>query len=149
MPNDAQEEITILIVDDNPRERKVLQTLLQVLGYNLVFANNGPEALAKAAELRPDMILLDVMMPEMDGFEVCRRLRDDPLLAEVPILMVTALDDPASRSRGLKVGANDFISKPFDWTKLRIRIQVITRINRYVVFRHRLGKKGIEEYSGR
>ena len=122
---------TVLIVDDQPLERKKLKSLLTGQGYNLAFASNGVEALAKATELVPDLILLDVMMPGMDGFEVCQRLRVDPLLAEVPIIVVTALDDRDSRLRGIEAGADDFISKPFDGIELRGRVRSITRLNRY------------------
>jgi len=81
---------TILIVDDEAIGRETLEALLFAQGYNLAFAEDGPEALAKASELLPDVILLDVMMPGMDGFEVCRQLRANPVLAEVPVIMVTA-----------------------------------------------------------
>src|SRR5262245_44921352 len=107
---------TILIVDDHLAGRNTLEALLLSPDYQLIFASNGPEALAQAAEFRPDLVLLDVMMPGMDGFEVCRRLRADARLAEVPVVMVTALDDRDSRLQGLEVGADDFISKPFDAT---------------------------------
>lgn len=122
---------TILIVDDEPAGQYTLETLLVNQGYQLAFARDGSEALTKAVELTPDVILLDVMMPDMDGFEVCRRLRADPLLAEVPVLMVTALDDHDSRLAGIEAGADDFISKPFNRLELRARIQTITRLNRY------------------
>jgi PAS domain S-box-containing protein len=122
---------TILIVDDEPAGRDALQALLTAEGYNLAFAGNGAEALAKAAELTPDLILLDVMMPGMDGFEVCRRLRADPLLAEVPVIMVTALDDSDSRLQGIEAGADDFVSKPFNRVELRARVRTITRLNRH------------------
>jgi DNA-binding response OmpR family regulator len=122
---------TILIVDDQLSAREVLEALLIGQDYHLIFASNGIEALAKAAELSPDLILLDVMMPDMDGFEVCRRLRADPYLAEVPIIMLTALDDRESRLQGIEAGADDFISKPFDRAELRARIRTITRLNRY------------------
>src|SRR3954468_23760671 len=82
---------TILIIDDSLDGRLALQTLLSNQGYNLAFAGDGVEGLQKAAELIPDLILLDVMMPGMDGLEVCRRLRATPLLADVPIIMITAL----------------------------------------------------------
>lgn len=124
-------ESTVLIVDDNPRGRKTLQALLLDQGYNLAFADDGPEALVKAAELRPDVILLDVMMPNMDGFEVCQRLRANSSLAEIPVIMVTALDDRDSRLQGLEAGADDFVSKPFDRAELRTRVQTVTRLNRY------------------
>lgn len=122
---------TVLIVDDEPVIRETLEGLLQPQGHNLAFASNGVEALAKAAHLIPDLILLDVMMPDMDGFETCEHLRSDKLLAEVPIIMITALDDRESRLLGIKVGADDFITKPFDFVELQIRVQTITRLNRY------------------
>lgn len=122
---------TVLIVDDLDSVREVLKGLLTGQGYNLVFASNGREALTKAAQFTPDLILLDVMMPDMDGFEVCQRLRDDPLLAEVPVIMLTALDDTDSRVRGIEVGADDFISKPFSSTELQARVRTTTRLNRY------------------
>jgi DNA-binding response OmpR family regulator len=122
---------TILIVDDSPTARETLKTLLSHEPYQVVEAAGGDEALQKAREHQPDLILLDVMMPEMDGYEVCRRIRADPLLAEVPVIMVTALDDRASRLQGLGAGADDFISKPYDTTELRLRVRTITRLNRY------------------
>ncbi|NJN65962.1 MAG: response regulator [Chloroflexaceae bacterium] len=122
---------TVLIVDDEPTGRETMEALLIGHGYHLVFASNGPEALAQAVQLTPDLILLDVMMPVMDGFEVCRRLRADPVLAEVPVVMVTALDDQESRLRGIEAGADDFISKPFHRAELRARVRTITRLNRY------------------
>lgn len=122
---------TILIVDDEPTGQATLEALLIAHGYRLEFANNGTSALAQAARLAPDLILLDVMMPGMDGFEVCRRLRADPMLSEVPVIMVTALDDRESRLEGIAAGADDFISKPFDRGELRARVHTITRLNRY------------------
>lgn len=124
-------ESIILIVDDESFGREVLNGLLFNQGYTLAFAAGGAEALAQAARLIPDLILLDVMMPDMDGFETCRRLRADPVLAEVPIIMVTALDDRESRLAGIEAGADDFVSKPFDRTELRTRVQTITRLNRF------------------
>jgi len=122
---------TILIVDDQLSVRNILRALLAKQGYNLAFANNGQEALSQAAELTPDLILLDVMMPDMNGFEVCERLRADPHLAEVPIMMITALDDPKSRLRGLQMGADDFVTKPFNGIELLARVRTTTRLNRY------------------
>jgi putative two-component system response regulator len=122
---------TILIVDDESAGRETLEALLVAHGYTLLFASNGTEALEQATSATPDLILLDVMMPGMDGFEVCRRMRQNPLLAEVPIIMLTALDDQDSRIEGIEAGADDFISKPFNRTELRARIRTITRLNRY------------------
>ncbi|HEX9924349.1 MAG TPA: response regulator [Anaerolineae bacterium] len=125
------QERTILIVDDHPIGRETLEGLLYNEGYELSFASNGAEALEKATTLTPDLILLDVMMPDMNGFEVCRRIRTDPLLFEIPIIMVTALDDYDSLIEGIKAGADDFVSKPFDSVELRARVRTITRLNRY------------------
>ncbi len=122
---------TILIVDDQLRTRELLRELLTGQGYTLALASNGEEALAQALELTPDVILLDVMMPGMDGFEVCQRLRSEPLLAEVPVIMVTALDDRDSRIRGIQAGADDFVSKPFDQLELLARVRTVTQLNRY------------------
>ncbi len=122
---------TILIVDDELFMSKTLEGLLTSPDHILAFATNGEEALAKATELTPDLILLDVMMPVMDGFEVCRRIRADSVLAEVPVIMVTALDDRESRLRGIEVGADDFISKPIDPVELQARVRTITKLNRY------------------
>lgn len=122
---------TILIVDDQLHSRETLRKLLNHEGYNLGMASNGIEALQKAAELMPDVILLDVMMQGMNGFEVCQRLRNNPRLAEVPVVMVTALDDYKSHLRAIEAGADDFISKPFDVIQLLARVRTITQLNRY------------------
>jgi len=124
-------EYTVLIVDDRAPERETLDVLLAPEGYRLAFAADGQEALDKAAQLTPDLILLDVMMPGMDGFEVCRRLRADPVHGEVPVVLVTALDDRSSRISGIEAGADDFISKPFDRNELRARVRTLTKLNRY------------------
>jgi two-component system cell cycle response regulator len=122
---------TVLIADDEPLGQETLAALLSPLGYQLIFASNGGEALRLATITPPDLILLDVMMPGMDGFEVCRRLRDYAPLADVPVIMLTALDDRESRLRGIEAGADDFISKPYDRVELRARVRTITRLNRY------------------
>ncbi len=121
----------ILIVDDQPRGRMALASLLEPEGYTLAFATDGPSALALAPKLHPDLVLLDVMMPEMNGFEVCRRLRADPHTAEVPLMMITALDDAASLLQGIEAGADDFVTKPFNRAELRARVRTVTRLNRY------------------
>ncbi len=121
----------ILIVDDDPGARNILETLLIRDGYKLVFSESGQETLALLETLRPDVILLDIMMPGLDGFEVCRRIRQTPKIAEVPIIMVTALDDIEARVEGLEAGADDFTTKPFDRVELRARVQTILHLNRY------------------
>jgi two-component system cell cycle response regulator len=122
---------TVLIADDEPLGQETLAALLSPLGYQLIFASNGAETLRLAIATPPDLILLDVMMPGMDGFEVCRRLREYAPLADVPIIMLTALDDRDSRLRGIEAGADDFVSKPYDRTELRARVRTIARLNRY------------------
>lgn len=122
---------TILIVDDELSARNTLEAFLAPEGYNLLFARDGLVALEQAVQFPPDLILLDVMMPEMDGFTVCRQLRAHAQLAPVHIIMLTALDDRESRLRGLAAGADDFISKPFDWAELQVRVRTVMQLNRY------------------
>ena len=121
----------VLIVDDEYAGRETLQSVLEGEGYELEMAENGLQAIEKAKKLLPDVILLDVMMPGMTGFEVCQRIRNDPQIAEIPIIVLTALDDRESLLTALKAGADDFISKPFDRYELRARLLGITRLNRY------------------
>jgi putative two-component system response regulator len=121
----------VLIVDDEYIGRETLQSVLEGEGYELEMAENGLQAIEKAKKLLPDVILLDVMMPGMTGFEVCKRIRSDPQIAEIPIIVLTALDDRESLLNALKAGADDFISKPFDRYELRARLLGITRLNRY------------------
>lgn len=121
----------ILIIDDEPLARATLEALLFKQPYDLHFAENGVEGLARAVALRPDLILLDVMMPNMNGFEVCALIRSNHVLGEIPVLLITALDDRNSRIEGLKAGADDFISKPFDSLELLARLQGVFRLNRY------------------
>lgn len=110
----------------------IIKRVLEPQGYTIITADNGHEALHLANQIRPDLILLDVMMPDgLNGFEVCQRLRANPILHDVPIVMVTALDDRASRLEGIESGADDFIIKPFDPVELRARVANITRLNRY------------------
>lgn len=121
----------ILVVDDVATNRETLLELLEGQDYRVMEAADGPTALRLTAETPPDLVLLDVMMPGMDGYEVCRRLRADARLAAVPVIMVTALDDQASRLAGIKAGADDFVTKPFNRAELRARVRTITRLNRY------------------
>lgn len=121
----------ILIVDDESIARVTIEALLSGEGYDLCFAENGVHGLALASEIQPDIILLDVMMPGLNGFETCKRIRSIPGLAEVPVILITALDDRESRLTGLQAGADDFITKPFDIHELRVRIQNMARLNRY------------------
>lgn len=122
---------TVLIVDDDLTARETLVAMLEGEQYDLQVAKDGTQALQVLERIRPDLILLDVMMPGMDGYEVCRRIRSTPELAEVPIILLTALDDRASLLRGIEAGADDFLSKPADRRELTARVRTITRLNRY------------------
>jgi adenylate cyclase len=112
----------VLVVDDEEQNRTLLRDPLEACGYEVTEAENGMQALQKVAEHPPDVILLDVMMPKMDGFGVCRRLKTDSKTAHIPILMVTALSDRKERLMGIAVGANDFLNKPVDIQDVTLRV---------------------------
>jgi two-component system cell cycle sensor histidine kinase/response regulator CckA len=123
---------TVLVVDDDELTRQLLRSLLETEeGYRVLFAENGTQALELAAHTPPDVVLLDIVMPGIDGFEVCRRLRANPVLRHVPILLLTGLEDRNSRLRGLEAGADEFLNKPVDLIELRTRIRTITQLNRF------------------
>lgn len=123
---------TVLIVDDDPILCETMQGLLSQEGHTFVLAKNGEQAIAAAIETLPDVILLDVVMPgEFDGFKVCQLMRKHPLLTDIPIIMVTALDDRDSLLRAIEAGADDFISKPFDRIELQTRVRTTVKFNRY------------------
>jgi DNA-binding response OmpR family regulator len=122
---------TILVIDDDPIVRQTIKALLTGDDVRLVFAEDGKSGIEIAQKLQPDAILLDVMMPGMNGYEVCQILRQDPNLNEVHIVMLTSLDDRDARLTGFMAGVDDFITKPFDRLELHLRLKTITRINRY------------------
>ena len=113
----------ILIIDDTPHNVKMLVDLLSAKGYATVTAASGQEGLEQVEAERPDLVLLDVMMPGMDGYEVCRRIRANPEYGILPVVMVTALDPARERIKGLDAGADDFLTKPFDRTEVLLRIK--------------------------
>jgi signal transduction histidine kinase len=125
---DSSTRLKVLIVDDEPTNLMVLEGLLSPLQYDLRQAANGSEALESVAANPPDLILLDVMMPGMSGFEVCRRLKSRPGTQFIPIVLVTALADRDSRVTGIEAGADDFITKPVDAHELRARVRSLLRI---------------------
>jgi adenylate cyclase len=118
----------ILVADDDPRSLKLLVDLLGLQPYDVTAARGGLEALARVDERRFDLVLLDVLMPELDGYEVCRRLRAGDTHRMLPVVLVTALDQREERLRGLKAGADDFISKPIDPAELLARVRSLLRI---------------------
>ena len=121
----------VLVVDDYPANVKLLEVNLQAAGYETAAAYDGEEALQKVESERPDLILLDVMLPKVDGFEVCRRLRANEATAVIPIIMITALKDTEDRIRGLDAGADDFLSKPFDRGELLARVRGLLQVKYY------------------
>jgi class 3 adenylate cyclase len=112
----------VLVVDDEEQNRSLLRDPLEARGYEVEEAEDGVLALRKIAGHPPDVILLDLMMPNMDGFEVCRRLKQDPKTAHIPILIVTALSDRKERLMGIEAGANDFLNKPIDMQDVILRV---------------------------
>jgi signal transduction histidine kinase len=118
----------ILIVDDDARNRALMEIALDGEGFELASASGGVEALSMVAQRAPHLILLDVSMPGMDGYQVAARLKADPATRSVPIIMVTALDDRDARLRGLEVGAEDFLSKPIDRKELKVRVRNLARL---------------------
>ena len=136
--NDQAQE-TILLVDDNPTNLQMLYQLLEKsVASKLLVAKNGETALAIARKARPDLILLDIMMPGIDGFEVCRRLKADPATGPIPVIFLSALDETADKVKGLQLGAVDYVSKPFQAE------EVVARVNTHLTI-HRLNREVQEQ----
>lgn len=121
----------VLIIDDDPVIRSLISVALREQGCTITSIDDGVKALAYAIAQPPDLILLDVMLPGIDGIEVCRKLRAEPQLAEAPVIMITALNEPDVRLKSLEAGADDFITKPVDLLELRARVSSILRLNRF------------------
>ena len=117
----------ILLVDDEIDTLLPLKRSLEVEDYIVVGAGNGPEALIKAKTEIPDIILLDLMMPEMDGYEVCEKLKKDPMTKNIPVIMLTAKDAVRDKVKGLDIGADDYVTKPFNLNELKARVKSVLR----------------------
>ena len=131
---DVKQTARILVVDDEERNRRLLAAMLEAEGYSASQAADGMQALELARRSLPDLILLDIMMPGMDGYEVARVLKADAATRPIPVVMVTALDDRESRLRGLEAGAEEFVTKPVDRNELRVRVRNLLRLKQFSNF---------------
>ena len=127
--NDKQSEI--LLVDDDERNRMVITALLETQGYRVTEVASGEAALNQIAQRAPDIILLDIMMPGMDGYEVASRIKQNPATQTIPIIMITALEDTDSKLRALNLGAEDFLTKPVNRAELWVRVRNLLRLKEY------------------
>ena len=130
MPENSREPESLLLVDDNPTNLQVLYQTLEASGCKLLVAKNGETALSIAQKASPDLILLDIMMPGIDGFEVCRRLKADPATAGIPVIFLSALTDTKDKVQGLQLGAVDYVSKPFQPDEVNARVDTHLTIHR-------------------
>src|SRR5262245_39309527 len=120
----SDKPIRVLVVDDDPQILRMLSTQLSVRGYDVKVVDNGPEALIALADDPLDLIILDIMMPNMDGLEVCRQLRG---WSTVPVILLTAADTPQTKIEGLDLGADDYLTKPFNMGELLARMRAVLR----------------------
>jgi two-component system, OmpR family, alkaline phosphatase synthesis response regulator PhoP len=127
----------ILVVDDDQQNIELVQVCLEDIECETVAAHDGIEALASVARRKPDLILLDVMMPKMSGFEVCRRLKEDPGTNHIPVIMVTALNEFGDIERGIDSGTDDFVSKPINKLELLTRIRTMLKLKHLTDHLHR------------
>lgn len=125
--DDIKPNAKIMIVDDSRLSADLLRQIIQPMGYNVVIAYDGKSALDMIAKEKPDLILMDIMMPQLDGFELCERLKSDEKTRLIPIIMITALSDLSDKVKGIEVGADDFVTKPFNDTILFARIKSLLK----------------------
>lgn len=125
--DDMRNDISVMVVDDTPANLKLLEEMLSGQGYRAVMFPSGSMALRAAAKNPPDLILLDIMMPEMDGFETCRRLKEEPLTQDVPVIFLSALNDTESKVKAFSMGGVDYVTKPFQFAEVKTRVE--THIN--------------------
>jgi putative two-component system response regulator len=130
-PSPATHSPKVMVVDDELLNLKLIAAILKPQGYEVILCKDGEECLAKASEVSPDLILLDIMMPGMDGFEVAKALKSDERFALVPVVMVTALQDVNDRVKALEVGADDFLTKPVDRLELQARCRSLLKVKAY------------------
>ena len=127
-PEDEEKTPVVLVVDDNQQNLELLQAYLEDMDCETVPARDGPEALEIIGRKALDLILLDVMMPKMSGFEVCKRIKNDPKTSDIPVIMVTALNEFGDIERGINSGTDDFISKPVNKLELLTRVRIMLKL---------------------
>jgi len=125
---DENKTPVVLVVDDNQQNLELLQAYLEDMDCETIPAHDGPEALEIIGSRAPDLILLDVMMPKMSGFEVCKRIKNDPRTSDIPVIMVTALNEFGDIKRGIDSGTDDFISKPVNKLELLTRVKTMLKL---------------------
>jgi DNA-binding response OmpR family regulator len=144
----SEHQATILVVDDEVKNVKLMEALLLPRGYRIITAAHGEEALQRVSQERPDLILLDVMMPILDGFETCKRLKDDPETCLIPVVIMTALGQVEDRVKGIEAGADDFLTKPVHRDELLARIRTSLRLKQTID--HKMSVlQGIQDYLAR
>jgi PleD family two-component response regulator len=121
----------VLIADDNPQNAQLLEAYLDGSPYDLRIAGDGEQTLKEVAAWHPDLILLDIMMPKISGFEVCKRLRGNPATRDIAVLMITALDQPSDIDRAVEAGTDEFVSKPIHKNELLLRVRSLLRTRQY------------------
>jgi DNA-binding response OmpR family regulator len=131
--NEPSDQSTILIIDDEPDNLRLAVEMLRDKGFEMVSARGGVAGLEIASRLRADLILLDVRMPGLDGFEICRRLKADPLTQRIPVIFLTALDQFEDKARGFEAGGVDYVTKPFDSRELLLRVSNHLRLSRRAI----------------
>ena len=124
---DKQPALKVLVVDDEENIQELIRLGLRYEGFHVEFASDGVDGISAAQRINPDLVILDLMLPGMDGLEVCRRLRSNPTTQDIPILMLTAKDEVRDRVVGLETGADDYLTKPFDFQELVARVKAIIR----------------------
>lgn len=130
-PLPSDEPTRVLIADDNPQGVELLEAYLSGCDYEVDTAADGEETLRKLKEWRPDLVLLDIMMPKISGFEVCKRLRADPATRDTAVLMITALDQQSDIERAVEVGTDEFLTKPINKAELLLRVRALLKSRHY------------------
>ena len=136
--NDEHRPSRVLIADDNQQNCELLEAYLSDEGYDIVFAYDGRQTVDAVADRIPDLILLDIMMPKLSGYEVCQQLKSGPATRDIPVLMVTALNEPGDIEKAVAAGCDDFLTKPVNSLELKTRVRSLLRVRHLLDERDRL-----------